>query len=254
MRKKQQILLIFTTIICIYSCNSVNNSNKTVEDELLKIQSNEEIVTDIDGNKYETIKIGNNIWFASNLKATRFSNGDKIPNIKEDETWKKNNGPAYCFFNNDIKNYDFGCLYNLYTVIDKRNICPKGWHVASNEDWGIWSEEKGNSTYFNLKDKLFNNKILGWRRIQDDVDYFVEGQINKNPNFNSFELETKFNDGGSAIYWTSSKYFDENYDTENPTDSIIRGINRLSDGGGEYGWGYRNDGFPCRCVKDSIKN
>lgn len=254
MKKTAQILFIFISINCFNSCNSGNKSNTKINEELQKIQPNDEIVTDIDGNKYETIKIGNNIWFASNLKATRFSNGDKIPNIKEDETWKKNNGPAYCFFNNDIKNYDFGCLYNLYTVIDKKNICPKGWHVASNEDWGIWSEEKGNLTSFNLKDKLFNNKILGWRRIQDDVDYFVEGNINKNPNFNSFELETKFNNGGSAIYWTSSIYFDENYDTKNPTDSIIRGINRLSDGGGEYGWGYRNDGFPCRCVKDSIKN
>ena len=103
MAKTQQLLFIFTTIICSYSFNSDNNSNKTIQDELLEIQPNEEIVTDIDGNKYETIKIGNNIWFASNLKATRFSNGDKIPNIKEDETWKKNNGPAYCVFNNDVE-------------------------------------------------------------------------------------------------------------------------------------------------------
>jgi uncharacterized protein (TIGR02145 family) len=249
MAKKQQILLVFATIICIYSCNSGNNSNKTNEDEFLEIQSNEEIVTDIDGNKYETIKIGKNIWFASNLKATRFSNGDKIPNVKEDEIWKKNNGPAYCFFNNDIKNYDFGCLYNLYTVIDKRNICPKGWHVASNDEW---NEGKGNSTSFNLKDKLFNNKILGWRRIQDDVDYYVEGQLNRDPNYNSFFLEDNSKDGGSAIYWTSDKYMDENYDTETAGDSIIRGSIHDSGGLGEYGWGYRKDGFPCRCVKDSL--
>ena len=252
MAKTQQLLFIFTTIICSYSFNSDNNSNKTIQDELLEIQPNEEIVTDIDGNKYETIKIGNNIWFASNLKATRFSNGDKIPNIKEDETWKKNNGPAYCVFNNDMKNYDFGCLYNLYTVIDKRNVCPRGWHVSSIGEWYKWNEGKGNSTSFNLKDKLFNNKILGWRRIQDDVDYYEEGQLNRDPNYNSFFLETDFKDGGSAIYWSSDKYFDENYDTESPKDSIIRGKIYSSGELGEYGWGYRKDGFPCRCVKDSL--
>lgn len=241
-----------TIAYCIQSCNSGNNSSKSNQNELLEIQPNQEIVIDIDGNRYETIKIGNSIWFASNLKTTRFSNGDKITNIKDDENWKKNDGPAYCIFNNDMKNYDFGCLYNLYTIIDKRNICPKGWHVATGDDWYKWNDEKGNATYFDLKDKLFNNKILGWRRIQDDVDYYVEGDLNKDPNYNSFFLETRFDDGGSAIYWTSDKYNDENYDTENPKDSAIRGNIHASGGLGEYGWGYRNDGFPCRCVKDSL--
>ena len=251
MKKTTLNLIFFTTFIFFYSCNS--NNNAKTKDEYVEIQPNDEIVNDVDGNKYETIKIGNKIWFASNLKATKFSNGEKIPNIKDDESWKKANSPAYCIFNNDIKNFEFGCLYNLYTIIDKRNICPKGWHVASDEDWEVRSEEKKYQS-INFKDKQFNNKILGWRRIQDDVDYFVEGDINKNPNYNSFQLETRFNDGGTAIYWTSSVYTDENYDTKNPTDSVIRGINRFSNDVGEYGFGYRKDGFPCRCVKDSIKN
>ena len=89
MTKINHFLLILAAAICFNSCNSGSNSSKKNEDELLEIQPNDEIVTDIDGNKYATIKIGNNIWFASNLKTTRFSNGDKIPNIKEDETWKK---------------------------------------------------------------------------------------------------------------------------------------------------------------------
>ena len=253
MKKTAQILFIFISINCFNSCNSGNKSNTKINEDLQKIHPNDEIVYDIDGNKYKTIKIGNNIWFASNLKATRFSNGDKIPNIKEDKSWKKENGPAYCIFNNELKNYYFGCLYNLYTIIDKRNVCPKGWHVATNHDWGLWSEEKGYATSFNLKDKFFDNKILGWRRIDDDRDYYGQGDFNKDPKYNSFFLETTFDDGGSAIYWTSTTYIDENYETENPKDSIIRGNIRASGELGEYGWGYRNDGFPCRCVKDSIK-
>ena len=165
---------------------------------------------------------------------------------------KKNNGPAYCIFNNDMKNYDFGCLYNLYAIIDKRNICPKGWHVASKDEWWKWNESRGNSTSFNLNDKLFNNKILGWRRVADDVDNHVVGNSNRDPNYNSFFLETRFDDEGSAIYWTSDKYFDEDYDTENPKDSVITGIIHTSNGGSEYEWGYRKDGFPCRCVKDTL--
>ena len=252
MAKIQQFLFIFIILIYICSCSSGGNSQNNVEDELLEIQTNEEIVTDIDGNKYKTIKIGKNIWFASNLKATRFSNGDKVPNIKEDEAWKKNNGPAYCIFNNDMKNYDFGCLYNLYTIIDNRNICPSGWHVASHDEWNNRDKRTGNSITFNLKDKLFNNKILGWRRIGDDVNYYVEGLLNTDPDYNSFFLEIDFNDGGSAIYWTSDRYFEENNNTQNHKNSIIRGNVYASSSLGEYGWGYPKDGFPCRCVKDSF--
>jgi uncharacterized protein (TIGR02145 family) len=248
MTNKNQFLLLTVYICCLQSCNFDSNSSEKNQDELMEIQTNDEIITDIDGNKYETIKIGPSIWLGSNLKATRFSNGDKIPNIKDDETWKKNNGPSYCFFNNDLKHKDFGCLYNLYTIIDKRNICPKGWHVASKDEWQKWNLEKGKYTTFDIDDKLFNNKVLGWRRISDDVDYHIQGGNTNDPNYNSFFFE---NDG-TCIYWTSTKYVDEDYDTENPNDTALRGDIYASGELGEYGWGYRKDGFPCRCVKDTL--
>ena len=34
-----------------------------------------EIVTDIDGNEYSTIQIGNQTWMVENLKVTRYRNG-----------------------------------------------------------------------------------------------------------------------------------------------------------------------------------
>jgi hypothetical protein len=36
-------------------------------------------VTDIDGNTYNSIKLGSQIWFAENLKTTKYSNGTSIP-------------------------------------------------------------------------------------------------------------------------------------------------------------------------------
>ena len=85
--------MLIAGILCLQSCNFDVDSTQRNGDELMEIQRNDEVITDIDGNKYETIKIGSSIWLASNLKATRFSNGDKIPNIKDDETWKINNVP-----------------------------------------------------------------------------------------------------------------------------------------------------------------
>ena len=43
-------------------------------------------VKDIDGNTYKILKIGNQIWFAEDLKVTRFNNGDIIPDLTNDWT------------------------------------------------------------------------------------------------------------------------------------------------------------------------
>lgn len=248
MNKKSHLLMLIACILCLQSCNFDVNSTQRNGDELMEIQRNDEVISDIDGNKYETIKIGSSIWLASNLRVTRFSNGDAIPNIKGDEQWGKNNGPSYCVFNNDLNHKDFGCLYNLYAIVDKRNICPKGWHVAKLDEWEHWNPETSRNITFNINDDLFNNKILGWRRISDDVGYHIQGGNTNDPNYNSFFFERN----GNCIYWTSNKYVDEDNDTENPNDSTIRGAVYASGELGEYNWGYRKDGFPCRCVKDTL--
>jgi uncharacterized protein (TIGR02145 family) len=93
-------------------------------------------VIDIDGNVYDTIHIGTQVWTRPNLKVTHYRNGDVIPYVSGDGDWCNLTTGAYCNYNNDSANgAEYGRLYNWYAVQDPRNVAPVGWHVPTFEDW-----------------------------------------------------------------------------------------------------------------------
>ncbi len=97
-----------------------------------------EKLTDVDGNEYKTVKIGKMLWMAENLKTTKYSNGDLIetttPANKDISDQKE---PKYQWaYKGDEKTAEiYGRLYTWYAVTDSRNICPKGWHVITDDEW-----------------------------------------------------------------------------------------------------------------------
>jgi uncharacterized protein (TIGR02145 family) len=105
---------------------------------LTYLVSQGQTVTDIDGNIYNTVSIGTQTWTVQNLKTTRYSNGDSILYESVDSVWGGLTIPAFCTYNNDtaLRN-EYGNLYNFYTVVDSRNLCPTGWHVPSDSEWNI---------------------------------------------------------------------------------------------------------------------
>lgn len=115
-------------------------------------------VTDIDGNIYNTVKIGDQWWMAENLKTTTLNDGLTIPLIEDNLDWETSNFSAYCWYNNDINNENNGALYNWY-VIETGNICPVGWHVPSDDEWKLL-EGNTDSEYF-IEDPIWND--LNWR-------------------------------------------------------------------------------------------
>ncbi len=93
-------------------------------------------VTDIDGNVYQTIQIGDQEWMMENLKVTHYRNGDPIPEVTDNGTWAGLTTGAYCNYNNDAGNGTiYGHLYNWYAVDDSRGIAPEGWHVPTDDGW-----------------------------------------------------------------------------------------------------------------------
>ena len=95
-------------------------------------------ITDIDGNVYHTVTIGEQTWMVENLKTTRYRNGETIPLVMDNASWATLSTGAYCDYNNTPSNsITYGKLYNWYAVNDSRNIAPTGWHVPSDDEWTI---------------------------------------------------------------------------------------------------------------------
>ncbi len=87
----------------------------------------EDQVTDIDGNIYNTVIIGDQVWMAENLKVTHYRNGDPIEKVSDSLQWINLKTGAYCSYDNSDSNSEtYGYLYNWFVISDKRSICPEG--------------------------------------------------------------------------------------------------------------------------------
>jgi uncharacterized protein (TIGR02145 family) len=94
-------------------------------------------VSDIDGNIYNIITIGDQVWMAENLKSTRYRNGDLIGTTKPSNLdISAEDSPRYQWapYGNENNVATYGRLYTWY-VGDTGNLCPVGWHIPTNMEW-----------------------------------------------------------------------------------------------------------------------
>ena len=111
-------------------------------------------ISDIDGNVYKTIKIGDQVWMLENLRTTRYNDGTSIPLVTDAPSWSALSTPGYSFYDTTGTNYTaysqdtFGALYNYYAVADTNslNVCPIGWHVPGDEEWTALSNVLGGTS------------------------------------------------------------------------------------------------------------
>lgn len=139
----------FTAALTSLAPNTIYYVRAYAENYYGSWYGNEETFTtyaaeDIDGNVYNSVTIGTQVWMKENLKTTRFNNGDAIPLVTGKDDWTALATPGYCWFNNDATTYKdpYGALYNWFTV-QKSNLCPEGWHVPTHLEWTKLSDFLG---------------------------------------------------------------------------------------------------------------
>jgi uncharacterized protein (TIGR02145 family) len=119
-----------------YATNSVGTAYGTNEVSFTtsSIIQNGNLI-DVDGNIYNLVTIGTQVWMKQNLKVTKYNDGTAIPNVTDASQWNTLTTGAYCWYGNSSSNKDpYGALYNWYTV-GTGKLCPIGWHVPSQTEW-----------------------------------------------------------------------------------------------------------------------
>ena len=99
--------------------------------------------------KYPTVEIGNDCWFAENLRTETDSDGATIPSGLSDTDWADATEPAFTILDeggaNEEANLEaYGLLYNWYAVTE--GLCPSGWHVATADEYQAIIDDNGGST------------------------------------------------------------------------------------------------------------
>ena len=98
------------------------------------------------GYDYATVLIGEQCWFAENLRSESYENGDAIQaNLIGDSWATTSSGAVADYYENDSLIDNYGRLYNWHAVDDARGLCPSGWHVPTDEEWTVMTDHLGGS-------------------------------------------------------------------------------------------------------------
>ena len=228
-------------------------------------------VTDVDGNTYNTVTIGSQVWFQENLKTTKYNDGTAIPNVTDNTAWTNLITGAYCWYNNDETNKNtYGALYNWFAVDNNsatkvasngsKNVCPTGWHIPTDVEWTTLIDFLIINGY-NWDGTVTDNKIAkslastsGWTTWPIAGTVGNDQASNNRTGFtalpggarsgtmSNLEFGKCFGFGNSVYWWSStesstnlaySRYFFSNYAYVTREGSL-----------------YKSSGFSVRCIKD----
>ena len=217
-------------------------------------------VTDVDGNVYNTVQIGDQCWMRENLRTTRYANGTTIPLGTSNSSTT-----AYRYYpDNESANVStYGYLYN-WAAVKKgassssanpsgvQGICPTGWHVPSDAEWTeLENYVSSQSQYVCGGDEDNIAKVLASKEGWDDYSGEV-CDVGNNPSTNNvtgfsarpagYYLRGYYdNYGNYAYFWSATQY--------NSTNAYYRYM----------GYGYANVGrtsnvkdvgYSVRCVRN----
>ncbi len=204
------------------------------------------------GYDYETVQIGEQCWFAENLRNENYENGDVIPSGLSYIEWGNTTAGAVAVYGEGSSScntstpdgdacdeawslIEYGRLYNWYAVDDARGLCPSGWHVPTDGEWTV------------MTDVLGGESVAGGQ-MKSTYGWYGGGNGTNSSGFSGLPgglrnyLNGYFYFAGSSGYWWSS--------SPNGSSAWGRGLDYGNEvvARGSNGQSY---GFSVRCVRDA---
>lgn len=210
------------------------------------------------GYDYATVLIGEQCWFAENLRSENYENGDAISSNLSDSEWQNTTSGAVAVYgegSSTCNNFspdgdaceeawslnEYGLLYNWYAVDDSRGLCPSGWHVPTDGEWTVMIDFLGGgNTGGQLK------TTYGWNGGGNGTNSSgfsgLPGGFRYSYSTNYHDAGDFHNAGSSGRWWSSSSY--------SSSYAYSRYL-YYSNESIYHGSFYLGDGFSVRCVRDA---
>lgn len=259
MKNKASYFLILALIIS--SCSDDNNSSPNNSNNNNGGGGNNSgcsggpsTVTDIDGNTYNVVTIGNQCWMKENLKVSKYRNGNPIPTNLSNTQWQTTTSGAYAIYGNVPANDSlYGKLYNWYAVADPNGLCPTGWHVPTDSEWNILVKNLDPQADTSLNSSVQSPITGGLMKATGDLQ--AGTGLWEDPNmgatnssgFTGLPGSSRYFDGSFAFvgqwgYWWSSTQYSATFSRYRGLNFNAAFVNRSYD--------TKTNGFSVRCVRD----
>ena len=189
----------------------------------------------------------------SNLKVTKYRNGDNIPTGLSNGAWGSTTVGAYAIYdNNPLNDGLYGKLYNHYTVMDSRGLCPTGWHVPSDAEWNIlvkFLDSSADTAAINWQNTFVGN-MLKSSSLQPTLGGWNSTSLGatNSSGFSAMPGGKRENDGlfnsesNSGYWWSLSVY--GSWAWRRVLSSSLSGIAR--------DWYHLASGLSVRCLRDIV--
>ncbi len=261
-------MLAFVLFACHKEENKEpQNQEPTVQEDLTMqihlypatAQVVENAVSDIDGNVYDAVQIGEQLWMAENLRTTHYADGTEIP-LGDSTVF----GTAYRYLPNGNEGNVSTCgyLYNYAAAVGTdanianvlvQGVCPEGWHVPNDAEWTQLTNYVSSQSDFVMGNDAQNiakalASTTGWKSSNNDYAVGNNPSLNNATGFSTLPAGSFYNNiytyfNYTANFWSSTQV--------NATSAWIRSLYYGNPKVLRYGYsGNKSGAYSVRCLQD----